>query len=558
VPTVSDTFVADVESGSSGGLDIATILIVDDRATDRKFLVAVLSHHGHRLLEAADGREALAAAHAEHPDLVITDVLMPVMDGYEFVRQLRLDSTTHEIPVVFYTAHYGTREAKALALSSGVAYVLTKPAAAQDVLKIVGESETETRSDDPPIAIAFDCEHLRLVTDKLAEKAGDLRTANARLRALINIGLELASERDAERLLQRVCVAALDLFGATYITLGILDRDDRTVQRVVTCGVETPSWINIGDTVSGILGTVVAERRPLRGDNLSGDPTALHLPRIHPEIHAFLATPIASPAHVSGWICLVGNEGQAFSEDDEQLLTALSGQVGRIYENSYFADVARAERDRAQRYLDTADVILLALDLDGRITLVNRYACVLLGWTAEDLLGRNWVDACLPARIRDDLEESRHRLLGGNLSVLEHPILARSGEERLIEWHNTVLRDEEGHVVGTLSSGSDVTERRQAEAELSRVQDEIQHQRLQVFKATMRTVQDIVGNALMSLYMFRTDVEPFASQDALAVFDDTIRDTSAKLKALGDLDKVVETQMEMGAGIEFPRSATRE
>ena len=73
---------------------MATILIVDDLAANRKFLVTLLRSSGPRLLEAADGREGLAAVHAEHPDLVITDVLMPVMDGYELVRQLRLDPAT--------------------------------------------------------------------------------------------------------------------------------------------------------------------------------------------------------------------------------------------------------------------------------------------------------------------------------------------------------------------------------------------------------------------------------------------------------------------------------
>ena len=73
---------------------MATILIVDDLAANRKFLVTLLRHQGHRMLEAADGSEGLAAVQAEHPDLVITDVLMPVMDGYELVRQLRLDPAT--------------------------------------------------------------------------------------------------------------------------------------------------------------------------------------------------------------------------------------------------------------------------------------------------------------------------------------------------------------------------------------------------------------------------------------------------------------------------------
>ena len=69
-----------------GKLRMATILVVDDLSANRQVLVTLLRPHGHRLIEAADGREGLAAAQVEHPDLVITDVLMPVMDGYELVR----------------------------------------------------------------------------------------------------------------------------------------------------------------------------------------------------------------------------------------------------------------------------------------------------------------------------------------------------------------------------------------------------------------------------------------------------------------------------------------
>ena len=450
---------------------MATILIVDDLSANRKFLVTLLQYQGYRLLEAADGREGLAAVKARHPDLVITDVLMPVMDGYELVRQLRLDPTTRAIPVVFYTAHYGEREARALALSSGVSAVLTKPAESAEVLRIVGrllsgESEGEKPPDVSPLTSEFDREHLRLLTDKLSEKAGVLRAANARLRALINIGLELASERDPDRLLQSVCVAAHDLFGATYVTLGILDRNDRTVQRFVSSGAEAATWIKTGDAVSGILRTVVAERRAVRGDNPGGDPARLELPLLHPAVQTFLAAPIASPAHVYGWICLVGNEDRTFTENDEHLVMALSGLVGRIYENGYFYAVAQKERDRAQLYLGTADVILLALDLDGRITLVNRKGCDLLGWTERELLGRDFIETCLPARTRVALRKKFHTVIGGDLSVVEAAILTKSGEERLVEWRNTLLRDDAEHVIGTFSSGSDITEREHAKEEI--------------------------------------------------------------------------------------------
>jgi two-component system cell cycle sensor histidine kinase/response regulator CckA len=465
---------------------MATILIVDDLSANREVLVALLRHQGHQLREAVDGSAGLAAVHAERPDLIITDVLMPVMDGYEFVRQLRTDPTTSTIPVVFYTAHYGEREARALAASAGVAHVLTKPVESEEVLNVVAQvlsGRSGVVSAPSSLPTDFDREHLRLVTDKLSEKAEDLKSANARLRALVNIGLELASERDSNRLLDSVCMSARELFGATYVTVGIVGRLDRTVERVVASSKDVAGWIEPGDAVPGILGTVVAERRELRGNNPGGDPARLQLPPRHPRVQSYLAAPVASPAHVYGWMCLVGNEGRMFSDDDESLAMALAGQVGRIYENGYFyaiaqkrseelehqmverkrAEVAlRHERDRAQLSLDTAEVILLALDVDGGITLINRYGCAMLGYTTEELLGRNWIDTCLPPRIRDDLLANFHSVIGGDVSVTENAILTRSGEERLIEWRNAVLRDDAGRVTGTFSSGTDITDRAKA------------------------------------------------------------------------------------------------
>jgi PAS domain S-box-containing protein len=467
---------------------MATILVVDDVAANREFLATLLRYKGHRLREASHGAEALDAVRAERPDLIVTDVLMPVMDGYEFVRQLRLDPATRAIPVVFYTAHYGEREARALAHATGVSHVLTKPAEPEEVLTIVegllaGAPELQPSATTIPPAHEFDREHLRLLTDKLSEKTDDLKAANARLRALINIGLELASESDTHQLLYNVSVAARDLFGATYVTIGIVDRVDRSLQRLILYGTDATNWFEAGQPVPGVLRTVVSHGRTLRGETPDGDPTELGLPVAHPPVSSFLIAPISSPAHIYGWICLVGNEGRRFDADDEDLVKALAGQAGRIYENSYFYSVAqrrtealehevaerkraesevRHERDRAQRYLDTAEVILLALDEVGRITRINRYGCDILGWTAAELLGRDWIETCLPVHLRTMARRRFDGLLHGDLSTTENAVVTTSGAERLIEWRNTLLRDADGNIVGTFSSGTDITERTEA------------------------------------------------------------------------------------------------
>jgi len=100
---------------------MASILIVEDRAVDRLFLTTLLGYQGHGTLEASDGAEALALVQSRRPHLVISDVMMPTMDGYEFVRQMRAIPAVAETPVIFYTATYHEREARALAERCGPA-----------------------------------------------------------------------------------------------------------------------------------------------------------------------------------------------------------------------------------------------------------------------------------------------------------------------------------------------------------------------------------------------------------------------------------------------------
>src|SRR5690348_11483879 len=150
---------------ASQGVVMATILIVDDHATNREYLVTLLGYIGHRLLEAADGAEALALAKKDKPDLVIADILMPTMDGYEFVRQLRADPQLADIRVIFYTAHYHEREASALAHRCGVDHILTNPSEPQVVLRTVEAAlGLVPPPPTPPPPDEFEREHLRLLT----------------------------------------------------------------------------------------------------------------------------------------------------------------------------------------------------------------------------------------------------------------------------------------------------------------------------------------------------------------------------------------------------------
>jgi len=144
-----------------------------------------------------------------------------------------------------------------------------------------------------------------------------------------------------------------------------------------------------------------------------------------------------------------------------------------------FADVTRSveaerrlreERDRAQRYLEVASTLVVVLDAQGRVELVNRQGCELLGFREEELLGRDWLEMVVPTADRLDARLTFLRLVSGvdqPGETLETFVSTKSGEQRKIAWRNAVLRDEEGTITAVLRSGEDVTARREAEAQVT-------------------------------------------------------------------------------------------
>jgi len=104
----------------------------------------------------------------------------------------------------------------------------------------------------------------------------------------------------------------------------------------------------------------------------------------------------------------------------------------------------RQERDRAQQYLDIAGVVILALDQEGRITLLNRRGYELLGYLPGELEGQIWTDTCVPYHQREETKGTLHKLIAGEIESVEfheNPVLTKSGEVRLVAWHNTLIKD---------------------------------------------------------------------------------------------------------------------
>jgi diguanylate cyclase (GGDEF)-like protein len=369
---------------------MAKILVVDDSPVNRELLAAVLRRAQHQVLEAADGAEALKRVRAERPNLVICDILMPTMDGYEFVRRMRADRDIARTSVIFCTATFLEREARSLAESCGVLRVMTKPLDLKMLPRIVEQAIAQQGSvaidvlDPLEDTREFDREHVRLVNDKLIERGADLEFANRRLSALTDLNLALASERDPNMLLDRVCRGARELIGSRFSALAVRDLLTGECVRFSTWGLPLEEVTRLGRPLidSGVFSQVMRESRPKRFVNPGGNPTSIGMSPVFPAVHSALIAPLVSLNHCYGWVFLGDKMGaESFTDEDERLLSIHAAQAGRIYENgtlfaktnrhavqqslvAQFGQQALESTDLDGLLVDAVDVLRRGLDLD--------------------------------------------------------------------------------------------------------------------------------------------------------------------------------------------------
>jgi CheY-like chemotaxis protein len=136
-------------------IPLGPILVVEDIPNVRELIEVTLRFKGYPVITARNGQEALEAIQIQRPALIITDILMPLMDGYALVHQLRKDPLTNQIPVIFLSATYITPEDKSFALSLGAVRFIEKPIDTEDFLLTVAEILTQGISNAPrPLADA--------------------------------------------------------------------------------------------------------------------------------------------------------------------------------------------------------------------------------------------------------------------------------------------------------------------------------------------------------------------------------------------------------------------
>jgi PAS domain S-box-containing protein/diguanylate cyclase (GGDEF)-like protein len=366
---------------------VATILIVDDRPSNREFLTTLLGYGGHTLIEAADGARALELVRTLRPDLVITDILMPTMDGYEFVQRLRSDPELASTNVMFHTATYSEPEAVTLAKACGVRTVLPKPSEPEEIVRAVNQTLDAAAAPlrDPgaipwklPSSSALQpargtqdaylkeltaagakvdpnaATEAKAVSEKLSQNVVRLQRILSRLSALIEVGMEMERERDPARLVKIFFGAACEIVNAKFAAIALLDDMEQGLRYVYTKGLDASLFADLDRARQGLIGSMLKQVRPLRVDRIDPVSDAHRLPAGHPAARNFLGVRIATEERAFGWIYFADKtRGREFDEEDERITAIMAAKLALLYDNLQLYDLV--QRHAAKLQLETSE-----------------------------------------------------------------------------------------------------------------------------------------------------------------------------------------------------------
>ncbi|SAK50436.1 sensor kinase/response regulator fusion protein [Caballeronia fortuita] len=424
------------------------VLIVDDNADLRDYMRRMLIAAGHDVRVAADGEDALAIAREVRPEVIVSDVMMPRLDGFGLLRAVRNDEALRETPVVLLSARAG-EEARVGGLEAGADDYLTKPFSARELLARVASNLSLAR--------------LRHATEQ------KLRDESHTLEILNRVGTAVAGELDLSRAVQVVVDAATELTGAAFGSFfyNVLDDKGESYTLYTLSGVPKDTFSRFPmPRNTAVFGPTFEGAGIVRSDDITRDPRYGHnaphhgMPKGHLAVCSYLAAPVVSRnGEVLGGLFFGHPEPGVFTERSEHVLTGIAAQAATAIDNARLFQAAQdeiAERTKAQaalrdlnetlerrvadavadrdRLWELSEDLFYVASFEGALLRVSPSWTRVLGFDSQRLHSHTVMDLVHPDDARDAAAELDRLRASGQPVRYECRLSRSDGGWRWIAW----------------------------------------------------------------------------------------------------------------------------
>ena len=420
------------------------ILIVDDNDTNLYVLKSLLESESMETITAKNGKEALAKARSHPPDLIVSDILMPVMDGYTLCRHWKSDDQLKHIPFIFYTATYTEAKDEKFALSLGADLFIVKPQEPEVLINMLSKFLSAQYVVKPaqlkPLGeeMEFFRQYNEILFSKLEKKMLDLETANQQLK-MLEERYRLSFENTSDVIF--IVDENLNILSMSQSAEKILGyKPEEFIGKLVTDmkHIFTPAsferaiadamLILKGETISAKIYEFMAKDGTIKIGEVSG-------------------SPIMRNGQVTGFVSIARDITDRRRMEDEL-------------------------RNSAQKYrtiLEDMNDMYYELDLKGNMTFFNKALLSLTARSPEELQGMNFRDYMSSEGSEDALKIFGEIYKTGKPRLFVNEIVTKTGEVKYFESQAGLLLDENKQPIGFRGIARDITDRKKAQDERDQV-----------------------------------------------------------------------------------------
>ena len=344
----------------------AVVLIIDDMRENRLLLSSQLKLDGHNIIEASGGQDGIAMAQQRDPDLILLDVMMPDINGFEVCKILKEDKRTHLIPIIMITA-LSKVESRIEGKKAGADEFLSRPHIREELLVRVRT----------------------LIQLKRART--HLEEERHRLQLLYNISRAVSTQLDLESMMSTIITQTQAAVGATKGNIMLLNEQEHVYHKFI---IRAGSPIEISDRVTqevmtrGLGGWLIANKRSEIIHDIRQDDRWITLPDDEGETGSAIGVPLIGSDRIVGVLILNHPNVGYFTEEHRELLIALGSTVSTAIANAHLFTEVSEERRKLEAILGQATDAIVTTDEAWNISLFNQAAEKLFDLKAEDVKGK--------------------------------------------------------------------------------------------------------------------------------------------------------------------------